>query len=116
MSFPTRKPARGDPSASFLYIISEGEDGPVKIGRSRNPGARLCELQTGNARRLRVVVCYELTHNDACDAERLLHDELSRHAMAGEWFELSEKFMAEYMPDFFLSVGLEPMNGAHPID
>jgi hypothetical protein len=116
VSFPTRKGQRGDTSSSFLYIISEGEHGPVKVGRSRNPGARISELQTGNARRLRVVVTYEFTHNEACDAERLLHEALSEFALAGEWFDVDEKFMAEYMPDFFLSEGLEPKNGAHPID
>lgn len=116
VSFPTRNARRGDPASSFLYIISEGKDGPIKIGRSRNPGSRLCELQTGNARRLRVVVCYELSHDEACDAERQLHEELASWAMAGEWFQLDEKFMAEYMPDFFLSEGLEPRNGTHPID
>lgn len=56
VSFPTRKARRGDAVTSFLYVISEGAEGPIKIGRSRNPGARLCELQTGNARRLRLVV------------------------------------------------------------
>jgi hypothetical protein len=110
VSFPQRK-TRGSQQTSFLYIISEGEDGPVKIGRSRNPGARLCELQTGNARFLRVAACYELTHDEACDAERSLHEQLSDHAMNGEWFRLSEQFMADYMPAFFLSEGLEPRNG-----
>jgi hypothetical protein len=113
VSFPSQN-RRGNQAISFLYIISEGEHGPVKIGRSRNPGARLYELQTGNARFLRLVATYELTHDEACDAERLLHDELDGHSMAGEWFDLSESFMLEYMPDFFLSEGLEPRNGAHP--
>lgn len=112
-SFPTRKARRGDPVSSFLYIISEGEDGPIKIGRSRNPGSRLLELQTGNARRLRVVASYELTHDEACDAERRLHEELADWALSGEWFQLDEKFMAGYVPDFFLSIGLEPADGSN---
>jgi hypothetical protein len=113
VSFPTRKARRGDPLSSFLYIISEGSDGPVKVGRSRNPGARMCELQTGNARKLRLVARYELTHDDACEAERILHEELAAWAMAGEWFQLDEKFMIEYVPDFFRSIGLEPANGSN---
>lgn len=116
VSFPTRKGRRGEATSSFLYVISEGENGPIKIGRSRNPGARMAELQTGNARRLCVVATYELTHDEACDAERKLHEELSEFAMAGEWFDLGERFMAKYVPTFFLSEGLEPKNGAHPID
>lgn len=83
----------------------------MKIGRSRNPGARLCELQTGNARYLRIAATYELTHDEACEAERKLHEELADHSMNGEWFLLSERFMAEYIPDFFRSEGLEPRNG-----
>jgi hypothetical protein len=62
---------------------------------------------------LRLGVRYELTHDEACDAERVLHEELAAWAMSGEWFELDEKFMAEYMPDFFLSEGLEPKNGSN---
>lgn len=113
VSFPTRRARRGDTVSSFLYIISEGEAGPIKIGRSRNPGARMCELQTGNARRLRLFTKYELTHDEACEAERTLHEELSGFAMAGEWFELTEMFMAEYMPAFFGAIGLEPANGSN---
>ena len=90
-----------------LYIISEGPDGPVKIGRSFSAKSRLATLQTGNARPLKIAAAYTMPMDEVIEAEQYLHEELGRHALVGEWFELSEDFMREYMPDFFLSNGYE---------
>lgn len=89
-----------------LYVISESRDGPVKIGTSADPAARLRQLQTGNPRRLRIFYICRLDPEDANHAERDLHSELGRR-MAGEWFDYDEAFILEYMPDFWLSIGLE---------
>jgi hypothetical protein len=93
----------------YLYIISESPNGPVKIGRSISPGSRLATLQTGNPRPLRIYASYLLPDDDVVMAEEHLHHELEHRAMVGEWFDLPENFMAGYMPDFFLSLGLEPI-------
>lgn len=92
---------------SQLYIISEGPDGPIKIGRSRSAGARLLTLQTGNSRPLRIAAAYTMPIDQVTEAESYLHEELERHALVGEWFDLSEDFMREYMPDFILANGYE---------
>lgn len=47
--------ARGLEGVEFVYLIGEGEDGgPLKIGLSTEPLARLRSMQTGNSRRLRI--------------------------------------------------------------
>lgn len=96
-------------SLGHLYLISEGPDGPIKIGHSVAPDARLATLQTGNARPLRIHASYMLMRDDAIFAEECLHQELEERALVGEWFDLSEDFISSYMPDFFLSIGLEPL-------
>lgn len=90
-----------------LYIISEGPEGPVKIGRSTSARIRLGTLQTGNARPLSVAAVYTMPIDQVIEAEQYLHEELGHWALVGEWFELSEQFMAEYMPDFILANGYE---------
>lgn len=90
-----------------LYVIGEGRSGPIKIGRSKSARARLAALQTGNPRRLKLLASYRMEPDSVSLAESYLHEELSRFAMMGEWFDLDASFIAEYMPDFMLSNGFE---------
>lgn len=92
---------------NHLYIISEGPDGPVKIGRSKSVHSRLSSLQTGNARNLRILAAWRMPFDWAVEAERDLLSELSDWAMKGEWLNLDEVFIRDYMPDFFRSVGID---------
>ena len=41
----------------WLYAFQVGDDGPVKIGISRNPRQRLATLQKANPERLRPIAC-----------------------------------------------------------
>jgi hypothetical protein len=84
-----------------LYVISEGEAGPVKIGRSISAPSRLCSLQTGNPRPLRILAAWEVRADEINEAESTLHEELEGFALIGEWFALSERFILDYMPDYF---------------
>ena len=90
-----------------LYIISEGPEGPVKIGRSISAKSRLSSLQTGNSRPLTILAAYSMPADQVIEAETILHEELEYRALIGEWFGLSERFMKVYMPDFFLANGFE---------
>lgn len=54
----------------FVYIIGEEDDGPLKIGYSKDPIARLRTMQTGNPRRLRIE--YALVGD--MRLEKLLHE------------------------------------------
>lgn len=56
--------------ANFVYVVGEADDGPVKIGVSKDPIGRLRSMQTGNPRRLRIE--YVLMGNTAI--EKLLHE------------------------------------------
>jgi hypothetical protein len=89
-----------------LYLVSEGDAGPIKIRRSVNADSRLASLQTGNPRPLRVLRCYRMPAADVIEAEQMLHEELRDFSLVGEWFDLSERFILQYMPDFFLANGL----------
>lgn len=52
----------------FIYFVAQ-EDGPIKIGRSKEPISRLRSMQTGNPRRLRV----EFVLLGECKLEKRLH-------------------------------------------
>lgn len=67
----------------YVYLIQEGEDGPVKIGWAKNPATRLEDFQTGNSRELRIVASFPGGIND----ERELHKRFAAHRLRGEWFE-----------------------------
>lgn len=51
---PLFEAARIIGNAEFVYLIGEDDNGPVKIGLSKDPVARLRQMQTGNPRRLRI--------------------------------------------------------------
>lgn len=55
---------------SFVYVIGEETDGPIKIGVAKDPVKRLRSMQTGNPRRLRV----EHVLLGRTDLEKLLHE------------------------------------------
>ena len=62
--------ARACITPSFVYLIGEADNGPLKIGVSKDPIARLRTMQTGNPRRLRIE--YVLLGGMAI--EKLLHE------------------------------------------
>ena len=78
----------------FVYVIAALKDGPVKIGFSNNPYARLKELQTGNPQKL--FILGTLGFKDKYPAElveKLLHLHLTNNNVRaeGEWFYISAK-------------------------
>lgn len=65
----------------WTYAIQEGDDGPVKVGRSTSPLSRLSELQCGNPRPLRLVHAWPgVGHEDR------LHRAHADLHVSGEWF------------------------------
>ncbi len=68
---------------STYFIQSGGPSGPIKIGSSDDPHKRIAQLQCGNPEQLRMVAILE------GDVERLYHDLLHEHRIAGEWFSRS---------------------------
>ncbi len=66
----------------MLYAIQVGEGGPIKIGFSDDPAARLCQIQTGNPQQ-----CILLgTIDGGLEREADIHAELAEFRVRGEWF------------------------------
>lgn len=74
---PLFNAARSIENPEFVYAISEGDGGTLKIGRAKDPVKRLRTMQTGNSRRLRIE---HVLLGDKC-LERLLHEMWEPHAI-----------------------------------
>jgi hypothetical protein len=70
----------------MIYAIQVGDDGPVKIGRAKNPASRMYELQIASPFRLKLLA--ECNWHD--QNEEILHHHLRESYIRGEWFEPSE--------------------------
>jgi hypothetical protein len=67
----------------WIYAIQAGDEGPVKIGRTKQtPAARLRVLQQGNPQKLRGVAAWRALP----DEERVLHADFATARLQGEWF------------------------------
>ena len=75
----------GPPKAwreTILYVVQRGDDGPIKVGISRNLRQRVRVLQNGNAERVNVLRRYRML-----DIEKAIHRGLGRYLrLEGEWF------------------------------
>lgn len=82
----------------FVYFISDGEF--IKIGYAKDVDKRICALQVGNPRKLKLLLKLPfLTEAEACAAESYLHKSLDSFSTSGEWFKFeypSDPFSAEY--------------------
>lgn len=96
---------------SEIYLVSEGEAGPVKLGRSFNPDARFSFLQTGNPRPLRMRARWLVPASRLCDIERELLNELSEFSMIGEWLRIDEASAISYILGYFRANGIEAVDG-----
>jgi hypothetical protein len=66
----------------FVYFIQAGADGPIKIGYTADPFARLEELQTAHYEDLRLL----MTIADNGTLEARLHERFAELRIRGEWF------------------------------
>lgn len=67
----------------MIYFIQAGHNGPIKIGFSSRPRKRLRQMQTANARPLRLLGTIPTT-SKGLEAE--IHHTLRKHKRRGEWF------------------------------
>lgn len=72
----------------FVYVIASSEEGPVKIGFSKDVSKRLRQLQTGHAEKLHVFHKRALDKKHALIVEKAVHDTLKHSRRQGEWFAL----------------------------
>ena len=72
---------------AYVYVVAWSKHGPVKIGLTNAPIARLSQLQTGLPYRLRIYAAARL--NQAEKAEKICHVAYAKAALIGEWFEIT---------------------------
>lgn len=72
----------------YIYVISANEAGPVKIGFSKNPEARLRQLQTGHASPLKLFHKELIEGYDVRHVEKTIHKQIRYKRISGEWFSL----------------------------
>lgn len=73
---------------SYVYFIGHDWSSPaLKIGFSKNPWARITELQTAHHEKLSVLAAFRCKSHSEVD----LHDVLTTYRRQGEWFALPEK-------------------------
>jgi hypothetical protein len=65
-----------------VYFIRAGENGPVKIGRAKNPSQRMAILQTSHWQELRLMRAIE----GRASLESALHRHYRGLHIRGEWF------------------------------
>ena len=68
----------------YVYAIRESETGRIKLGISKDPMARMAQLQTGNSQRLELVAYRKA--NQGLKDERDLHRKADEYHVRGEWF------------------------------
>lgn len=75
----------------YLYFIQAGEDGPIKIGITRNPEVRLANLQVSHFETLHVrAICA-----GGSELETELHAHFASGRLRGEWFKADTPGLAE---------------------
>lgn len=83
-------PIRPEGKPHYVYFIG-GESGPVKIGTSQNPRARLRAVQCHHPYPLSILA----TVPGGVEVERGLHKRFADHRLNGEWFERHIDIIAE---------------------
>jgi len=76
------------PEPEYLYVIGELGGKYAKIGRSKNPQARLKMLQTGFPVPLRL---WGFCNHVSPFTEREVHQKLKDFKEKGEWFRVSDE-------------------------
>lgn len=75
---------------TWCYLIQAGDEGPIKIGFSRDPHERLIALQTSHPEQLYL----RASIAGPASNEAVLHAFYSREHLRGEWFRPSPRLLA----------------------
>jgi hypothetical protein len=81
-----------DLSGYHVYVIAHEDHvfRPLKIGIARDPLDRQRTLQTGNSRKLFVILTLQCTRPVAEAIERSVHEAFAAKRVNGEWFDVDE--------------------------
>lgn len=84
---PDDWPIRFRGNFRHLYVVQEGDAGPIKIGIAANAFWRVSELQAGNPRQLILRAVFEGPDKRLIfGLEQQVHKRLSEYLISGEWF------------------------------
>lgn len=79
----------------FIYVIGRPE-GPVKVGITSSPQARLSTIQTGCHFHIDILYLRECRdRNHALEHERNFHAVYAEHRLSGEWFDMESDLAGE---------------------
>lgn len=76
-------------SVSYVYFIQCGDNGPIKIGHTKDIDRRLSILQGANPQRLNLLGCFL---GDSIQ-ESELHKQFKGDRISGEWFNSSNELL-----------------------
>ena len=68
-----------------IYFIQVGDDGPIKVGFSESPKARIAQLQSAHPYKLQLLAL----QNGDLDEEKQLHQLFACDHLQGEWYRPS---------------------------
>lgn len=79
----------------YLYVIGR-VDGPVKVGISSTPGARLSAIQTGCPFAIELIFAVKFPDRvHALKHEQIFHEVHDQKRLHGEWFRLEADLAIE---------------------
>lgn len=94
----------------FIYVIGP-EEGPQKIGISKDVEVRLGNLQTGHPSKLVIHHVEEITDGRVRLLEKQIHKELNHKRLNGEWFDLTWEEARDYVIFFVITYSDDPLLG-----
>lgn len=80
-----------------MYIYAIGTETRQKIGFSRDPAARLKQLQTGNPEFFNLHHMIEVDEGRYQLIERFLHKDIGYKRLKGEWFDMTKQEVIHYL-------------------
>lgn len=83
-----------------LYVIQEGDDGPVKVGMADHPYRRLSTHQTGNPRPLALRAVYEGERGDCRALEKAFFLAFGHQHIRGEWYSVGADLAIAFLKNF----------------
>lgn len=98
---PSSEEDRIELKNGYVYVIGSSFEKPVKIGFSINPWSRLKEISVNHPEKLELLISIKGEKR----LESLLHKELSKFKVNGEWFSLERD-----MIDCLLSISKESLS------
>jgi len=84
-------------SFSYLYAIGPNDNGPIKIGFSKNPIQRIKTLQTAHPSPLVIHKMVAFETDKIRLVEKSIHQSLSYKKKKGEWFNITPEEAIDFI-------------------